>query len=165
MYEPTEPVRMGIFLICLLNMIIAFIAIFSSAFRGWWVFWIKFGLSCVFGLVGFYSVYKIDRTLIKVYLWWIIFDLCVDIIAAIYESAFYDEICHEEYTDGTANFDNCINKTSKIITISVKIISIILEIYFVHVTRKFANLVQFLFLCPLLCLFSILLYILRVSAP
>ena len=122
-------------------MVIAFIAIFSSAFRGWWVFWLKFALSIVFGILGFYSVYRLHRKFIKIYLWWIIFDLCVDIIAAIYETTFYDEICAEEYTQGTTDYNNCLDKTAKIITISVKIISIVIEIYFVHVTRKFANLV------------------------
>ena len=93
---------MGLFLICLINMVIAFIAIFSSAFRGWWVFWAKFVLSIIFGITGFYSVYRLHKTLIKVYLCWIIFDLCMDVFAAIYETTFYDVICGEEYDEGEA---------------------------------------------------------------
>ena len=110
-------VRMGLFMICLLNIIIAFIAVFSTATQGWWLFWTKFGFSVIFGIVGFYSVYKLNRFKMRIYLCWIIFDLCVDIVAAIYETTFYDEICTQQHGNNTTQFKYCINKTSKAITI------------------------------------------------
>eukprot|EP01084_Bolivina_argentea_P173880 301206_1 len=137
------PIRMGLFMICLLTMILPFISIFSSAFRnGWWVLWIKFALSVIFSIVGFFSVYRLDYKKARIFLWWSIFVVCLDIVTAIYETTFYDEICESEYDTNSSDFRQCINKTSKIVTVTVKIISIILEIYFVHITRKFTKLLE-----------------------
>ena len=73
--------------------------------------------------------------------------MCIDVVTAVYETTFYDEICEGEYSKDSNDFKQCINKTSKIITVSVRIVSIVLQAYFVYITRKFIKLVLWNLCC------------------
>merc|ERR1719195_2247969 len=138
------PIRRGQFINCLLSILVSFLDVVTSVYnyRRWWPLWIGFSISVGFSLIGIWSVWTLDYYKSRIYQGWCIFLICCDVIFAVYETTFYEDICEHQYDKDSKLYEWCTDHVSKLVLIAVKISSIILQTYFFLVTKRFTKMLR-----------------------